>query len=100
MSGEETLAFDFESYLEGGAPRMFHCVGAPKLDMWRVVVKRVKSGRYFMSISGDVTGHPGHADGSRIETSAIVWMDRKMTWCRSINRLYMLGDREITLDGF
>jgi hypothetical protein len=86
---------NIESYLRGEAPPPAELACAPRLHGWRAVIVRGGSnnGRphLLMVLIGSVTGHPHQADGRRIHTSEVIWLDRHRNWARSWNRLYRLG---------
>lgn len=84
---------DVESYLRGEAPPPAELSCAPRLHGWRAIIVRGGSndGRPLMVLIGSVTGHPHHTNGRRIHTSEVIWLDRRRTWARSWNRLYLLG---------
>jgi hypothetical protein len=83
------------SYLRGEAPPPAELARAPRLQSWQAVIVRGRSDdgrlRLLMVLVGRVTGHPHIADGRRIHTSEVIWLDRNRNWARSWNRLYRLG---------
>jgi hypothetical protein len=42
-------------------------------------------------IRGEVTKHPDIEDGDPIQTSVVIWFDRKGHFVRTLNRIYALG---------
>jgi len=86
---------EVESYLRGEAPPPAELARAPRLQGWRAAIVRGRSDdglpRLLMVLIGRVIGHPHHADGRRIHTSEVIWLDRHRNWARSWNRLYRLG---------
>jgi len=85
---------EVECYLRGEAPPPAELARAPRLQDWRaVIVPGGSDGRLrpLMVLVGRVSGHPHIADGRRIHTSELIWLDRYRRWARSWNRLYRLG---------
>jgi hypothetical protein len=87
---EKHLSADFESYLRGEEPSESMLSNAPRLDQWSVATPSVPAGRR-MTLVGVVVGHPHQPDGRTIETSELVWLDRKERWARTVSRVYALG---------
>jgi hypothetical protein len=93
------LMLDMERYLKGDAPEQIELTRAPTLDMWDVCVTREPNGERCLVIAGEVRGHPTLPNSKRIETSALMWLDRKHGWCRTRSRVYVLLDGMIPIDG-
>jgi hypothetical protein len=92
MSPEERLRADFDTYLRGKEPAEADLAGAPLLKNWEFCITREPSGERCMTLMADVIGPPDIQD-KRIETSALVWIDRRFRWARSRSRLYRLESR-------
>jgi hypothetical protein len=92
------LTHDFTSYLAGEVPSPLELERAPVLARWRTLIMNIARGEYppgmLLALTGRVTGHPQHADGTTIRTSQLLWLDRNRTWARSWNRVYRLGERD------
>ncbi|SRR6266508_1307145 len=86
---EKKLRNDFEAYLRGEDPD--ELATAPRLDEWVPAITRALNGNRVMTLVGLVTSHPTLTDGRRIETSPLVWLDRKGRWARTMSRVYELG---------
>lgn len=98
---EKKLRNDFESLLRGEDPPPVELATAPRLEDWAPAITRAPDGSRRMTLVGNVSGHPKHPDGKQIETNAVVWIDRKWSWARTVTRVYELGDpagREIPRD--
>jgi hypothetical protein len=102
MSTEEKNAMvqlkrDFGSYLKGEEPSPLELDRAPVLENWRAIFVHAARGvdpkDILLVLVGSVAGHPQHADGTRIHTSQLIWLDRNRKWARSWNRVYRLGAR-------
>lgn len=93
------LMLDMERYLKGAKPEQIELTRAPTLDLWDVCVTREPNGERCLVLSGEVRGHPTLPNGRRIETSAVQWLDRKHHWVRTRNRVYVLLDAAIPIDG-
>jgi hypothetical protein len=90
MSTEGAIDYDFECYLRGLDPEAVELATAPTLDIWDVCVTTEDDGERCMTLTGVVMGHPTLGDCERIETSALVWLDRKHRWARVTERVYRL----------
>ena len=88
---------DLARFMRGQEPPADVQQSAPILDLYRVLIARTPSG-YRMFLRGVVRGHPRHPDGASIETTEIVWLDRKHRWARSINRVYLLDGEAAEID--
>lgn len=88
---KETLLRDLECYTRGEQPSPLLLLGAPVIEDWSTEVRPL--GKEFkMVVTGRAEGHPEYADGDMISTAAVVWFDRKCRWCRTVNRVYRLGE--------
>ena len=97
---EQAAAAAFRSYLRGEQPPMVELATAPGLDVWSVHVRSWPGDKHpRMIIAGEVFGHPDFADGKRIETSEVIWLDRSSEWCRTKNRIYRLEGKVIDMEG-
>jgi hypothetical protein len=99
---EKALRNDIEGYLRGEEPSMDAMTKGSRIDDWAAVISRGRDGGYVMTLVGKVSDHPAISDGKVIETSQIVWLDRKNGWARSRSRLWLLGEpegTEIAVDG-
>lgn len=99
---EKKLPNDIESYLRGEQPPSDKMDKAPRLEEWAPVIARGPAGGCCMTLSGTPFGHPQQPDGKALETSEIMWLDRKYRWARTRARLWRLGEaegREIPVDG-
>jgi hypothetical protein len=86
----ELLRSDIQVYECGQMPSSIAMEEAAKLENWSTAYRR--HGDEFVLVGlGDVSGHPEIDDGQNIQTSAIVWFDRKRRFVRTTNRLYVLG---------
>jgi hypothetical protein len=95
------LERDIESYACGEVPSAPAMMRAARVEQWYVMVRR-RGKESVMVIRGEVRGHPEIPDGESIQTSAIVWFDRKNRFVRTGTRLYVLGEpvgREIPIEG-
>jgi hypothetical protein len=98
---ENQLNADFKSYLHGEEPSESVLSNAPRLQEWSVAAPSAPAG-HRMTLVGLVTGHPYQPDGRTIETSELVWLDRKGRWARTMSRIYALGKStgtEIPIEG-
>lgn len=93
------LAEDIRRYLAGKDPQPVEMATAPTLDMWSVGVTRDKAGKRTMTLTGVIRGHRNAPDGDRVESSPLIWLDRKAAWARTRNTIYVLLDAEIPADG-
>lgn len=93
----EQLERDFESYMKGEVPSLLELERAPVLETWRALfvhVAREETPKVMLLVlAGSVAGHPQHPDGTRIQTSQLIWLDRSRQWARTWNRVYRLGVR-------
>ena len=97
---EQAAAAAFRSYLRGEGPPTVELATAPALDSWSVHVRSWPGDKHpRMLIAGEVFGHPTLADGKRIETSEVVWLDRSMEWCRTRTQVYRLEGKVIDMEG-
>jgi hypothetical protein len=91
------LKHDFMSFLKGEVPSLLELERAPVLENWRTLIMYVERGEdhlgMLLVLTGRVTGHPQHPDGTTIRTSQLVWLDLNRSWARSWNRVYRLGER-------
>lgn len=94
------LKLDVEGHFRGEVPRPIELARAALLENWRVTLSCKLSGKLplayvtgDMSIIGNVTDHPMHADSELIRTARLVWLDRNGKWARARDRLYLLGQR-------
>jgi hypothetical protein len=87
------------AYMRGGQPAQVEMTRAPTLDMWDVCVTREANGERCLTLAGEVRGHPTLPNGKRMETSAVMWLDRKHGWCRTRSRVYVLLDGAVPIDG-
>ena len=86
-------------YLCGEEPQSVELATAPVLDRWSVAVTK-PSGGYQSFLKGEVNGHPMLADGEKMVSSPIIWLDRNHRWCRTSSRVYRLVGRPIENEGF
>ena len=98
MDAKKLMA-DMARYMKGEGPQQVELTRAPNLDMWEVVVTREPNGERCLVLAGEVRGHPTLPNGKRIETSPVMWLDRKHGWCRTRSRVYVLLDGAIPIDG-
>lgn len=98
-SNAAALERDMRAYMRGGQPSQIELTRAPTLDLWEVCVTRKPNGSRCLVLAGEVRGHPNLPNASRIETSAVQWLDRKHGWIRTRNRVYVLLDASIPIDG-
>jgi hypothetical protein len=84
------LLQDIEAYLCGEVPNPLDIQRAPKLENWVTSVRR-RGKEFVMVLCGDVSRHPQIEDGGYIHTSAVMWLDRKARFARTISRVYALG---------
>ncbi len=84
------LASDIKVYECGQMPPAGDLEKAPRLERWETAVRR-RGQEFVLVVRGDVCGHPEIDDGQNIQTSAIVWFDRKGRFVRTTNRVYVLG---------
>lgn len=68
----------------GSVPDAEDLEGAPTIDFWGRDADRP------LSMAGLVRGHPTIPDGS-VSTSAVIAIDEKAGWMRTIGRWYKLG---------
>ncbi|MCG2645199.1 MULTISPECIES: hypothetical protein [Bradyrhizobium] len=98
---EKSLLNDVESYLRGEEPSADVLEKAPHLEEWRPAVERGPGFRYAMTLQGIPFGHPRVPDGKPTTTGAVVWLDRKGRWARTMSRVWTLGQpagTEIPID--
>lgn len=88
------LREDIEAYTCGEVPSPLVLSGAPRLENWYAVVL-ARGKNFVMALCGDAHNRPGFDEGSRIQTSEIVWFDRKCRFIRTVNTLYRLGDPQV-----
>lgn len=89
---KEDLARDIEAYTFGETPSPFEMLRAPTIEQWRTEVRRV--GKQFkLVVKGEARKHPDYQDGEEIRTAAVLWFDRKERFCRTAQRLYVLGEQ-------
>jgi len=84
------LASDIKVYECGQMPPAGELEEAPRLERWSTAVRR-RGQEFVLVVKGDLHRHPEFPDGGDIQTSAVQWFDRKALFCRTINRLYALG---------
>ena len=84
------LESDIQVYECGQMPPSGDLEKAPTLENWEALVRR-RGKEFVLVVKGDVYRHPEFQDGEDIQTSAVQWFDRKARFCRTINRLYALG---------
>jgi hypothetical protein len=91
--GEATprkLMQDVEAYTCGEIPSPLDLMRAAKLEHWHTVIRR-RGKEFVMVICGQVHKHPEINDGQAIQSSAVIWLDRKNRFIRTRNRIYALG---------
>lgn len=90
-----------EAYACGEVPSALELSHAPRLEEWKAVVRQ--RGKAFVLVArGNVHNHPEYRDGEFIQTSEIVWFDRRSRFVRTLNTLYVLGEQagdDIPLEG-
>jgi hypothetical protein len=92
---QETLRREIDSYARGNVPSALALLQAPRVDNWVAEVKPRRT-EFVLVITGDVTKHPDNDDGDTIQTSAVLWFDRKRRFVRSLTKIYALGKPGIT----
>lgn len=98
---KEDLKRDIEAFTCGQDPSVMEMHRAPRLDEWDVVIRR-RGKEFVLVVTGIVTKHPEHPDGSIMGSGPIVWWDRHHRWARSYRRLWVLGKQggePLPLDG-
>jgi hypothetical protein len=90
---------DVEHYLRGEVPTQAALEWAARIDNWELLVDLDGDKGPAMLISGFAFACSEVQDGEAIETSEIVWLDRKFRFVRTWSTLYRLGDRVIPIDG-
>jgi hypothetical protein len=83
------LESDIQVYECGQMPPAGEMETAPRLEHWETAVRR-RGKEFVLLMRGEVRGHPELHDGEVI-TSPVHWFDRKERFCRTANRVYVLG---------
>lgn len=89
-SMQEQLLREIKSYTRGSEPSALAMLQAPRIDYWEPEVRR-RGKEFVLVIRGEVTKHPDIEDGDPIQTSVVIWFDRKGHFVRTLNRIYALG---------
>jgi hypothetical protein len=103
--GQETkrkLMQDVESYTCGEIPSPLDLLRAATLERWQIEIRRRGGEEFVMVMRGEVHKHPEIPDGEHIQTSAVVWFDRKDRFVRTQSRVYALCEPagvEIPIEG-
>jgi hypothetical protein len=98
---QRKLMQDIESYTCGEVPNPLDLQRAARLEQWQTAIRQ-RGKEFVMVVTGDVYKHPEIPDGENIQTSVVMWFDRKERFARTTNRVYALGapaGREIPIDG-
>lgn len=61
------------------------------LKEWHISKKDYRSNKTWMTFKGTVYGHPSYRDGTRIETSPIVYLDTINGIAETIHSIYLLS---------
>ena len=77
-----------ERIARGAAPTPEELAAAPRLDFWTVAAEDG-----FLMLQGVVSGHPAFEDGTKIVTSALLWVSDDRRAARTLSRFYRLGVR-------
>jgi hypothetical protein len=89
---QRLLKQDVEKWLSGLYPDSLLLAAAPVLHEWKVIWKPTNS-ITIMKIEGIISGSPTKTDGDAVRTAPIALLDRKFTWARTVNTLYVLGQQ-------
>ena len=88
----EYLADDMVGLLFGTKPTKTALLDAPRLNWWSV--ERLAGKFYLFGVFHNLRPGPG---STLQHTGAVCWMAHDLTWCRSEDAWYRLGEMDLDL---